>query len=220
MGWETALALPPRSGQPIPGRARRSSMPWSAARPMQRPAAYDRQALRWIRLHRRRCQHSQPCRDWLYAGRAHGRHLGPAPAGKAPTFLVAALRDPIGANLDCYQIVKGWVDAKGEMQEKVYDVAWSGDRKPGVPPVGSTAASATWTIGAPELIAVWTDPDFDPAQRPPSITAACSKSRRRAGRRMTQNTLSNAKMGPKVTMQMQERAYTSPHLVHAAEVRP
>ena len=59
------------------------------------------------------------------------------------------------------------------MQEKVYDVAWSGDRKPGadgkVPPVGSTVdvANATWTntIGAPELIAVWTDPDFDPAQR-------------------------------------------------------
>ena len=60
-----------------------------------------------------------------------GGDLGAAPAGKAPTFLVAALKDPIGANLDRYQIVKGWVDAKGEMQEKVYDVAWSGDRKPG-----------------------------------------------------------------------------------------
>ena len=60
-----------------------------------------------------------------------GGDLGPAPAGKAPTFLVAALKDPIGANLDRYQIVKGWVDAKGDMQEKVYDVAWSGDRKPG-----------------------------------------------------------------------------------------
>ena len=58
-----------------------------------------------------------------------GGDLGPAPAGKAPTFLVAALKDPIGANLDRYQIVKGWVDAEGEMHEKVYDVAWSGDRK-------------------------------------------------------------------------------------------
>ena len=102
-----------------------------------------------------------------------GGDLGPAPAGKAPTFLVAALKDPIGANLDRYQIVKGWVDAEGEMHEKVYDVAWSGDRKPGadgkVPPVGNTVdvANATWTntIGAPELIAVWKDPDFDPAQR-------------------------------------------------------
>ena len=86
-----------------------------------------------------------------------GGDLEAAPAGKAPSFLVAALKDPIGANLDRYQVVKGWVDAKGEMQEKVYDVAWSGDRKPGadgkVPSVGSTVdvANATWTntIGAP-----------------------------------------------------------------------
>ena len=97
-----------------------------------------------------------------------------APAGKAPTFLVAALKDPIGANLDRIQVVKGWLDAKGELQEKVYDVAWCGDRKPDaktgkLPPVGNTVdvANATWTntIGAPELITVWKDPDFDPAQR-------------------------------------------------------
>ena len=102
-----------------------------------------------------------------------GGDLGPAPAGKAPTFLVAALKDPVGANLDRYQIVKGWVDAKGELQEKVYDVVWSGDRKPGadgkLPPVGDTVdvANANWsnTIGAPELIAVWKDPDFDPKLR-------------------------------------------------------
>ena len=86
---------------------------------------------------------------------------------------MAALKDPIGANLDRYQIVKGWMDAAGELHEQVYDVAWSGDRKPGadgkLPPVGSTVdvANATWTntIGAPELISVWTDPDFDPAER-------------------------------------------------------
>jgi hypothetical protein len=102
-----------------------------------------------------------------------GGDLSKAPAGRAPTFLVAALRDPIGANLDRYQVVKGWIDAKGEVHEKVYDVAWGGDRKPGadgkLPSVGSTvdAANATWTntIGAPELIAVWKDPDFDPALR-------------------------------------------------------
>jgi hypothetical protein len=103
-----------------------------------------------------------------------GGDLASAPKGKSPTFIVAALKDPIGANLDRIQVVKGWVDAKGEVQEKVYDVAWSGDRKPDpktgkVPPVGSTVdvANATWTntIGAPELIAVWRDPAFDPAQR-------------------------------------------------------
>ena len=102
-----------------------------------------------------------------------GGDLPPAPAGKSPTFLVAALKDPIGANLDRYQIVKGWMDAAGELHEQVYDVAWSGDRKPGadgkLPPVGNTVdvPNATWTntIGAPELISVWNDPDFDPAQR-------------------------------------------------------
>ena len=145
-----------------------------------------------------------------------GGDLEAAPAGKVPSFLVAALKDPIGANLDRYQGVKGWVDAKGEMQEKVYDVAWSGDRKPGadgkVPSVGSTVdvANATWTntIGAPELIAVWTDPDFDPTQRAfyygrvleiptPRWTAYDAE-------------YFNVKMAPEVPMQMQERAYTSP----------
>ena len=101
-----------------------------------------------------------------------GGDLGAAPEGKAPAFLVAALKDPIGANLDRYQIVKGWMDEKGETYEKVYDVVWSGDRKPGadgkVPAVGNTVdvANATWsnTIGSPELIAVWRDPEFDPKQ--------------------------------------------------------
>lgn len=99
-----------------------------------------------------------------------GSDLQAAPAGKAPSFLVYALRDPLGANLDRVQIIKGWLDAAGEPQEKVYDVAWSGDRRPGangkLPPVGDTVdlsiPSWTNTIGAPELGAVWTDPDFDP----------------------------------------------------------
>jgi hypothetical protein len=103
-----------------------------------------------------------------------GGDLRQAPAGKAATFLVGALKDPIGANLDRVQIIKGWLDAKGEVHEQVFDVAWSGDRKADaktgkVPSVGSTVdvENATWTntIGAPELIAVWKDPGFDPAQR-------------------------------------------------------
>lgn len=145
-----------------------------------------------------------------------GGDLGPAPAGKAPTFLVAALKDPIGANLDRYQIVKGWLDAEGNVHERVYDVAWSGDRRPGpdgkVPPVGDTVdvANATWTntIGAPELIAVWTDPDFDPAQRAfyygrvleiptPRWTAYDAR-------------YFGIEMPEGATMKMQERAYTSP----------
>ena len=91
---------------------------------------------------------------------------------KAPTFMVFALRDPIGGNLDRIQIIKGWLEG-GKTMEKVYDVVWSGDRKPGangkLPPVGDTvdAATASWTntIGASELATVWTDPHFDPKQK-------------------------------------------------------
>jgi hypothetical protein len=89
-----------------------------------------------------------------------------------PTFMVYALRDAIGANLDRIQIVKGWLDKKGNTHEKVYDVAWSAGRDPDangmLPAVGNTvnipAANWTNTIGASELGTVWTDPDFDPEQ--------------------------------------------------------
>jgi len=92
---------------------------------------------------------------------------------KAPTFMVYALRDPIGANLDRIQIVKGWLDASGKTHEKVYDVAWSGNRKPDangkLPPVGNTVdiKNANWTntIGASELGTVWTDPNFKANER-------------------------------------------------------
>ncbi len=113
-----------------------------------------------------------PARIGYTKGVPMGGDLGQASLGKAPTFLVAALKDPTGGNLDRYQIVKGWMEADGTLQEKVYDVAWSGDRHPGadgkLPVVGDTVdvANASWTntIGAPELSAVWTDPDFDPAE--------------------------------------------------------
>jgi uncharacterized protein DUF3604 len=124
---------------------------------------------------------TKDCYDRLLAnvgyvkGVPMGADLPKAPAaGRVPTFLVGALKDPIGANLDRLQIIKGWLDAKGDVHEQVYDVAWSGDRKADpktgkVPSVGSTVdlANATWTntIGAPELVAVWKDPAFDPAQR-------------------------------------------------------
>jgi hypothetical protein len=102
-----------------------------------------------------------------------GGELVAAPPGKAPTFLVAAMKDPQSGNLDRIQIVKGWLNASGEAQEKVYDAAWGDadrrklDRQGKLPPVGNTVdtRTASWTnnIGDPELITVWKDPDFDPA---------------------------------------------------------
>ncbi len=147
-----------------------------------------------------------------------GGDLRDAPAGKPASFLVAALRDPIGANLDRIQIIKGWLDAGGEVHEKVYDVVWSdaAGRKPDadgvLPPVSSTVdvANATWTntVGAPELIAVWLDPDFDPERRAfyyarvieiptPRWTAYDAK-------------YYGVKMPAEVPMTAQQRAYTSP----------
>ena len=102
-----------------------------------------------------------------------GGDLRPREGDAAPTFMVYALKDPIGANLDRLQVVKGWLDTEGALQEKVYDVAWSGDREADangkVPAVGNTVDldTASWsnTIGNSELATVWTDPDFDPAER-------------------------------------------------------
>jgi hypothetical protein len=145
-----------------------------------------------------------------------GGDLREATGGKSPNFLVAAMKDPYSGNLDRIQIVKGWLDADGKTKEKVYDVVWSGDRKPGadgkVPPVGNTVdvAKATWknTIGAPELSTVWRDPDFDAKQTAfyyarvieiptPRWTAYEAL---RFG----------IEMPPEVPMTTQERAYTSP----------
>ncbi len=114
-------------------------------------------------------------RDLAMLGYTRGVPMGAdLPAGEgAPSFLVYALRDPMGANLDRVQIVKGWIDADGAPQERIYDVAWSDARTPDadgrLPPVGDTVdlsiPSWTNTIGASELGAVWRDPDFDPALR-------------------------------------------------------
>jgi hypothetical protein len=112
----------------------------------------------------------QPAFRGYQKGVPMGGDLHSADGDNAPTFMVYALRDPIGANLDRIQIVKGWLDADGETHERVYNVAWSPgrdlDANGDLPPVGNTVdvENANWTntIGASELGTVWTDPDFDP----------------------------------------------------------
>lgn len=107
--------------------------------------------------------------DTAYAkGVPMGADLASQPGKDAPTFMVVAAKDPIGANLDRVQIIKGWRTKSGELKEMVYDVAWSDNRVKNadgkLTPVGNTVnvadASYTNTIGAAELSAVWTDPDF------------------------------------------------------------
>ncbi len=91
----------------------------------------------------------------------------------APTFMVQAMKDPDAANLDQVQIIKGWIDSAGTTHEQIYYVALSGDRsvdpETGQPEsVGSTVdlenVTFTNTIGAVQLSAQWTDPDFDADQ--------------------------------------------------------
>jgi hypothetical protein len=147
-----------------------------------------------------------------------GGDLTRAPTNKAPKFLVAAMKDPDSGNLDRIQIVKGWLDAKGKTQEKVYDVVW-GDaetRQPGadgkLPPVGNTVdvASATWsnTIGAAELRTFWQDPDFDPAQ---SAFYYARVIEIPTPRWIAYDAVRyQVKIDPEIPMVTQERAYTSP----------
>ncbi len=146
-----------------------------------------------------------------------GGDLRKAPQGKSPTFLVAALKDPYSGSLDRVQIVKGWLNADGSTAEKVYDVAVSDGRPIGadgrcVKPVGNTVdvKNATWknTIGDPELISVWKDPDFDSKQ--PSfyyvrvIEIPTPRWTAYEAKRF------NLDLPKEVPMTTQERAYTSP----------
>ena len=147
-----------------------------------------------------------------------GGDLHSAPDGASPTFLIAALKDSLSGNLDRIQVVKGWVDRRGNTNEKVYNVAWADaerralDADGRLPAVGNTVdiENATWTntIGDPELVTVWEDPDFDAEQRAfyyvrvleiptPRWTAYDAK-------RYDLN------LPAEVPMTIQERAYTSP----------
>jgi hypothetical protein len=159
--------------------------------------------------------------DFARSGYAGGVPMGgdltAAPEGRTPRFMIRALRDPDGANLDRIQIIKGWMDVKGKLHERVYDVAVSDGREinaEGVAtePVGDTVnvedASYTNAIGDALLMGYWVDSDFDPAERAfyyvrvleiptPRWPAYDAK-------------FFGIDMPDDVRMKLQERAYTSP----------
>lgn len=162
-------------------------------------------------------QNRLPAATGYAKGVPMGGDLRAAKAGKAPSFLVAAMKDSMSGNLDRIQIVKGWIGADGKAMERVYDVAVSDGRKIDADgrcqtPVGNTVdvSKATWTntIGDPELISVWSDPEFDPKQRafyyarvieiPTPRWTAYEAIR------------FGVKMPKEAKMTTQERAYTSP----------
>lgn len=136
--------------------------------------------------------------------------------GKAPVFLVSALKEPDGANLDRIQVVKGWVDRWGEPREQVYDVAWSGarsqDSRGRLESVGNTVdpatASYTNSIGDAELATVWTDPDFDPAR--PAVYYARVLEIPTPRWTLHDQVRLGAHIPPGTDLVHQERAYTSP----------
>lgn len=157
--------------------------------------------------------------DFARTGYARGVPMGGdlsnAPKGKAPTFLVRAIRDPDGANLDRVQVIKGWLDAKGNTQEKIWDIACAGRnivKGACDGDVGNTVdiadASYTNTIGSAVIAAHWSDPEFNPALKAfyyvrvleiptPRWTAYDAK-------------FFNVEMPEGTTMELQDRAYTSP----------
>jgi hypothetical protein len=146
-----------------------------------------------------------------------GGDLPPGSRSNAPNFLIAALKDPMGANLDRVQVIKGWVDGEGNTQERIYDVAVSDGRTIGAngrcgAAVGNTVnvaeASYTNSIGDVHFATTWQDPDFDATLRafyyvrvleiPTPRWSAFDAKRFRI------------KMDAKVPMSTQDRAYTSP----------
>ena len=152
-----------------------------------------------------------------------GGDLLKAAKGKAPTFMIRALRDPDGANLDRVQIIKGWLDKNGKAQERIYDVAVSGGREIGKDgrcktPVGDTVdvndATFENTIGKAVMGAYWRDPDFDPHQSAfyyvrvleiPTPTWL-AYDRKALGSALPKEVIAD----PNKWLKHQERAYTSP----------
>ncbi|MDP3676391.1 MAG: DUF3604 domain-containing protein [Novosphingobium sp.] len=162
-------------------------------------------------------------RNWVRKGYRRGVPMGGTllaskqARGERPSFVISALKDPVGANLDRIQVVKGWIDRSGATREKVFDVVWSDPAKRSpvngkVSAVGDTVdvakASYANTIGAPQLATVWRDPEFDPAVKAfyyvrvleiPTPTWVAFDALRY-----------KLKLPPEVRVKAQERAYTSP----------
>jgi hypothetical protein len=159
---------------------------------------------------------SNPAAVGYSKGVPMGGDLKQPPLGKAPTFLIAALKDPMGANLDRVQVVKGWLDSQNTLQEKIFDVAWSGARKPGadgkVPAVGNTVdmKTATYTnsIGAQEFIVTWKDPEFNVSQKAFYYLRVIEIPTPRWT--LYDSVRFGVTMDPKIPMVEQQRAYTSP----------
>jgi hypothetical protein len=157
--------------------------------------------------------------DWVKAGYARGVPMGADLKGGTgrPSFLISALKDPEGANLDRVQIVKGWTDASGKLQEKVFDIVWSSPEKRSLnggklTPVGDTVdiakASYANSIGAPELRTVWSDPEFNASQRAFYYVRVLEIP---TPRWVVYDALRyGAKLLPETELKSQERAYSSP----------
>lgn len=153
------------------------------------------------------------------AGYSRGVPMGAVLAGKgkAPNFLIHALKDPNGAHLDRVQVIKGWRDGSGELHEQIYNVAFAGDRlvdpKTGkIAPIGSTVdlATATYTndIGEAQLATLWQDPDFDPDL--PSFYYLRVLEIPTPRWTLYDAVRFGIKPGPEIPLVTQERAYSSP----------
>jgi hypothetical protein len=157
--------------------------------------------------------------DWVKAAYAKGVPMGGDLSGAkgAPKFIVSAMKDPEGANLDRVQIVKGWIDASGKLNEKIFNIAWSSPEKrrlagDTLTPVGDTVdvitASYKNTIGAPQLATVWTDPEFNPRHKAFYYVRVLEIP---TPRWVLFDVLRyKAKLLPGTRVKDQERAYTSP----------
>ncbi|WP_373476620.1 DUF3604 domain-containing protein [Sphingorhabdus sp.] len=166
--------------------------------------------------------------NWVTAGYKRGVPMGAdlKPGKGAPSFLISALKDPMGANLDRVQMVKGWVDGSGQMQEKIFDVVWGdADTRPRgtngkVPAVGDTVdiskASYSNSIGDPELQTVWSDPEFVASQKAFYYLRVLEIPTPRWV--LFDAIRYGAKLLPGTELKSQERAYSSPIWYNPAKV--